>query len=207
MPRSEGRYRHRYDRNFQPALVALTAALFAGDTRHAIELLWDLHRNDILRYCRRMLGSDAEAADATQKVFEHAITGLVRLRSVHSVRRWLVAIARHRCLDHARSARRGPQLVDATAFDRIAAALIAEPAGDDSRTIKHVDECLERLNADDRELIELRYYKGLPFKEIAKQLGRTPATLRVRLVRACRKLRLQLEQPGVTMFARTPTTP
>jgi DNA-directed RNA polymerase specialized sigma24 family protein len=38
-------------------------------------------------------------------------------------------------------------------------------------------------------LIELRFYKGLPFKEIAKQLGRTPAALRVRLTRACVRLR------------------
>src|SRR5213078_4542346 len=172
----------RYKR---PASPALTAALSAEDHRHAIEVLWQLHRDDIFRYCRRVLDNDAEAADVTQKVFEHAIVGMDRLRSIDSASRWLVGIARHRCLDHARSARRDPQLVDAHALCRIAASsFVAEP-GEDPRAVKRLEECLERLDARDRALIELRYYQELSFKEIAEQLGRTPAALRVRLTRAC----------------------
>lgn len=176
----------------EPASMALTAALSAGDGKLAIEILWELHRHDIFRYCRRMLGNDAEAADVTQKVFEHAIMSLGCLRSVDSARSWLVGIARHRCLDHARSARRHPQLIDANALGVITSC-IAEPADEDPRTVKLLGECLQRLDACDRALIELRYYKGLPFKEIAKQLGRTPAALRVRLTRACHLLRRYLK--------------
>jgi RNA polymerase sigma-70 factor, ECF subfamily len=166
------------------------AALSAGDDRQVIEVLWDLHSEDVLRYCRRMLGNAAEAADVTQKVFMHAIKGLDRLRGVDDPRRWLIGIARHRCLDHARSARRAPELVDAATLCRIAgASFIAEPTGEDPRTLQLLGECLERLHAHDRTLIELRFYKGLPFKEIAKQLGSTPAALRVRLTRACFRLR------------------
>jgi RNA polymerase sigma-70 factor (ECF subfamily) len=177
----------------EATLMALTAALSAGDRKYAIEILWELHRDDVFRYCRCMLSDDAEASDVTQKVFEHAIIGLRRLRSVDRARSWLVGIARHRCLDHARSARRDPQLLDANALCQLAAArCVAEPTDEDPRAAKLLGECLERLDACDRALIELRYYEGLPFKEIARQLGRTPAALRVRLSRACRVLRRYL---------------
>lgn len=171
-----------------------TAALSAGDDQRAIEILWELHNGDVFRYCRRVLGNTAEAADVTQKVFVNAIRSLDRLRSVDDPRRWLIGIARHRCLDQVRSARRDPQLVDATTLYEIAGAgCITEPTGADPRTMKLLGECLERLDARDRTLIELRFYQGLPFKDIARQLGRTPAALRVRLTRTCGLLRRHLK--------------
>lgn len=174
--------------------LALTTALSAGNDRRAIEILWELHNDDVFRYCRRVLGNPAEAADVTQKVFVNAIRSLDRLRSVDDPRRWLIGIARHRCLDHARSARRAPELVDAARLCEIAGTcFVAEPTGEDPRTMKLLGECLERLDASDRTLIELRFYRGLPFKEIATQLGRTPAALRVRLTRACFLLRRHLK--------------
>ena len=175
------------------ALPALTAALSAGDHKQAIEIMWELHSDEVFRYCRRMLANDAEAADMTQKVFENAIRALSRLRSADSSSRWLIGIARHRCLDHSRSARRDPQLVDATALSEIAVpSFLADLLDEDPCTLELLGECLQRLNARDRALIELRFYEGLTFNEIAKQLGRTPVALRVRLTRACVVLRRHL---------------
>jgi RNA polymerase sigma-70 factor (ECF subfamily) len=175
------------------ALPALTAALSAGNHKHAMEILWELHSDEVFRYCRRVLANDAEAADMTQKVFENAIRALSRLRSADSSSRWLIGIARHRCLDHSRSARRDPQLVDATTLSEIAVpSFLAELLDEDPGTLQLLGECLERLNARDRALIELRFYEGLTFNEIAKQLGRTPVALRVRLTRACVVLRRHL---------------
>jgi RNA polymerase sigma factor (sigma-70 family) len=113
-----------------------------------------------------------------------------------------MGIARHRCLDHARSARRDPQLVDAATLCQIAGpSLGSEPATADARVVNQLGQCLQRLDALDRALIELRFYKGLPFKEIAEQLGRTPASLRVRLTRACVLLRKRLTSGDVNGYA------
>jgi RNA polymerase sigma-70 factor (ECF subfamily) len=177
----------------ESALLGLSAALSARNHKRAVEILWELHRDEVLRYCRRRLASEAEAADVTQKVFVNAIRDLDRLRSVDSSSRWLMGIARHRCLDHARSTRRDPHLVDADTLCHIAGeAFIAEPGAPEERVVKRLGQCLDRLDALDRELIALRFYEGLPFKEIAKQLGRTPASLRVRLTRACVLLRKEM---------------
>jgi len=178
--------------------LALSAALSARDHKRAIELLWDLHHDEVLRYCRRRLASEAEAADVTQKVYLNAIRDLDRLRSIDSSSRWLLGIARHRCLDHARSVRRDPQLVDAATLCQIAGpSLSEEPTTGDALAVSRLGQCLERLDALDRALIELRFSEGLPFKEIAKQLGRTPASLRVRLTRACILLRKHLTSSRV----------
>lgn len=174
--------------------MALAAALSAGDDRRATEILWLLHRDDVLRYCRRTLGNDAEAADVTQRVFENALTGVGRLRREDCASKWLIGIARHRCLDHVRSARRDPQLVDASALCQLAAGSATADAGDqDPCAIRRLAAGLDRLEACDRALIDLRYYKGLPFKEIARQIGGTPGALRVRLTRARRMLRTYLQ--------------
>ncbi|HEX3481016.1 MAG TPA: sigma-70 family RNA polymerase sigma factor [Kofleriaceae bacterium] len=186
-------------------LRAWTEARAAGDDKRAIELLWELHSDDVFRYCRRVVGNDAEAADVTQKVFVHAIRSLDRLRGVDHPGRWLIGIARHRCLDHARSARRAPQLVDTSTLCEIAgAAFIAEAADADPRAVQLLGDCLARLDARDRTLIELRFYQGLPYKDIAAQLGTTAAALRVRLMRACMLLRRSLNAtpPAVTRWAR-----
>jgi RNA polymerase sigma-70 factor (ECF subfamily) len=186
--------------------LAWTAALATGDDRRAIEILWQLHSGDVARYCRRALGNAAEAADVTQKVFVSAIRSMDRLRGVDDPRRWLIGIARHRCLDHARSARRDPQLVDATTLCEIAGAcFLAETAAEDPRTMTLLGEGLKRLDASDQTLIELRFYSGLPFKEIARQLGRTPGALRVRLTRACVLLRRYLNTQLVNSSTREST--
>jgi RNA polymerase sigma-70 factor (ECF subfamily) len=171
------------------AMLALSTALSARDHKHAIQLMWELHGDEVFRYCLRMLANDAEAADTTQKVFEHAIRDLSRLRSLDRTSRWLIGIAHHRCLDHMRSARRGPQLVDADTLSQIVDPSFAEPAMDDARAVQRLGQCLKRLDPRDRALIELRFHEELPFKEIAKQLGGTPVALRVRLTRACLLLR------------------
>jgi RNA polymerase sigma-70 factor, ECF subfamily len=176
----------------EAALLALTAALSAGDERQAIAILWELHSDNVFRFCRYVLANDVEAADVTQKVFENAIKDLGRLRSVDRSSSWLIGIARHRCVDHARSVRRAARLIDASTLCEIASpSLIAERA-EDPCTIKLLRECIERLDARDQRLIELRFYEGLQFKEIARRLGNTPGALRVRLLRACRRLRAHL---------------
>src|ERR1041384_2795589 len=173
----------------ESALLGLSAALSARDHKRAVEILWQLYRDEVLRYCRRRLASEAEAADVTQKAFENAIRDLDRLRSVDSSSRWLMGIAPHRCLDHARSRRRDPQLVDAATLCQIAGSSPSDEPAADARVVNRLGECLERLDPLDRALIELRFYEGLPFNQIAEQLGRTPASLRVRLTRACVLLR------------------
>jgi Sigma-70 region 2 len=52
----------------------------------------------VYRYCRRMLGADADGDDVSQIVFMQAFEAIQRRAAVHDAGAWLLGIARNRCL-------------------------------------------------------------------------------------------------------------
>jgi RNA polymerase sigma factor (sigma-70 family) len=180
---------------------ALAAALDALDHRLAIEILVAQHGDHIYGYCRRMLGTDIEADDISQNVFAQAFQSLTDLVQVQNPRAWLSAIARHRCLDHLKARRRGPEIVgDAELHAAADSGLPGTPAVEqDPRVRKALDECLDRLDARSRALLVLRFYDELSYDDIGKLTSDTPGALRVRLARALPMLRRCLEHKGVQL--------
>jgi RNA polymerase sigma-70 factor, ECF subfamily len=174
---------------------ALRAALAAGDDALAMMLLVREHGEHVYRYCRRMLGNPADGDDVSQTVFVQVFHGLKDLSRVNSVRSWLFAIARNRCLDRLKAVRRGPQIAD-HAIDAVsddAGAAIA----DDVRVRKALDDCLDQLDARSRAVLVLRFHDGLSYDQISALTSDTPGALRVRVTRALPALRRCLEHKGV----------
>ncbi|HVE98617.1 MAG TPA: sigma-70 family RNA polymerase sigma factor [Mycobacteriales bacterium] len=100
---------------------------------------------------------------------------------------WVYGIAR-RCLANSRRAQ-----------DRhlgLVARLAAQPgspAGSDDDADEDVRDALRRLGSDDREVLALWAWEGLPPGEIAMALGISSNAASIRLHRAKRRLRSQLE--------------
>jgi len=177
---------------------ALVGAFEAQNYKLAIEILITLYGDYIYGYCRRILGNHAEADDVSQTVFAQAFQGMKALSGVHSVRAWLRAIARNRCLDHMKALRRAPEILSdddlAVAADRHLANSVTD---NDPRIRKALDECLDCLDARSRALLVLRFHDELSYDEIGKLTSDKPGALRVRLARALPILRRCLEQKGV----------
>jgi RNA polymerase sigma-70 factor (ECF subfamily) len=74
----------------------------------------DAHRHELGRYCRRVLGSAADADDAVQETMIRAWRRYDRFEHRASVRTWLYRIATNICLDevHNRSRRPAPVHVE-----------------------------------------------------------------------------------------------
>jgi RNA polymerase sigma factor (sigma-70 family) len=64
----------------------------------AFEVLFERHTPGILSFCRHMLGAREEAEDAVQHTFAAAYRALHRDECEISLKPWLYAIARNRCL-------------------------------------------------------------------------------------------------------------
>ncbi len=172
-------------------------AIAAGDARTAVALLINRDGERIYRYCQRMLGADAEAGDALQKVFLQAFEAIERRAKVDNPGAWLRGIARHRCLDGIDHRRRAPLLVNPQELQRMSDAHVA--GGDqplDPRLQQLLDECLDQLDPRSRTAVLLRYHDHLSYEEISGKTGDQPGALRVRVARAMQLLRACLEKKG-----------
>jgi len=60
-----------------------------------------------------------------------------------------------------------------------------------------LEQCLARLGPKDREVIELRYWKGLTYRESAERLGIPENTVSSRLHTAVQRLRKIIEDRDI----------
>jgi RNA polymerase sigma factor (sigma-70 family) len=88
---------------------------------------------------------------------------------------WLLRIAHNLCIDHYRKTKRTPKVVTTEGFD-IFNVLPFHENNAQTRIIKEeehgkVREVLEQLPAEQREVVILRHYADLSFKEISEITG------------------------------------
>ncbi len=177
--------------------AAFHDALDRGDHRAAASWLVRAHAGDVLSFCRTLVRDAATAEDLAQDTFANAFGGLAGLRLESSPRTWLLAIARHRCIDHLRRHKRAPF------------ALAAEPewvehhpddeAPPGPELIQRRDDVTRALSVLDepsRALVMLRFRHGLDYPELAEVFGQKEGALRMRLSRALARMRQELgEEP------------
>ncbi|MBM3501129.1 MAG: sigma-70 family RNA polymerase sigma factor [Armatimonadetes bacterium] len=127
----------------------------------------------------RALVRDADAAeDVSQDALIEAYRKLPTLQRPESFIAWLFAIARHKALNHLRTAKR-----------EVLAPVVEPPADDPPDDCPALREKLDRLPERDREILAARYLQDLSYAEIAGALGLTVNTVRVRCCRARQALR------------------
>jgi RNA polymerase sigma-70 factor (ECF subfamily) len=166
------------------------AAIAAGDVRRALTQLMERYGAPIYQFAYGMTRSHATADDVRQQVFLEAYRDLATYAGRATLRTWLFAIARHRCIDAGRARRRwwhriaGPPSAGmALALDDLDASV------DRGRIARLLAECLARLQPAAREAVLLRYAHELPFEDAARIAGVRAGTLQRRAARALPALR------------------
>ena len=82
-------------------------------------------------------------------------------------------------------------------------ALLADNADSPSKDVQHRERAVQladylaKLPDDYREVIILRNFQGLPFKEVAKRMGRNSGAVRMLWLRALRHLRTDLDEQEI----------
>ena len=159
-----------------------------------------LYGRSIYNYCRHLLGDTALAEDAHQTTFAQAYSDLARYRGQSSLRNWLQAIARHRCLDMLKMSRRESKHVERPETTTDVESM--EPGADEQLHLgsinKHLSQCLDRLDIEVRDAILLRFMEQLSYEEMARVTGTRAATLQMRVARSMKGLRKCLETSGVS---------
>ena len=154
------------------------------------------YRDRFARYAVRMLGNREDAEEALQDAFVRAYRSLARCESPERFDAWLFSILINRCRTAgARAARRERTFVgdEATlqgaALDR-GAVLEAERRA----WREELERALARLDAGQREAFLLKHMEELSYEEMAVLTGVGVSALKMRVKRACDRLRELLRE-------------
>jgi RNA polymerase sigma-70 factor (ECF subfamily) len=141
----------------------------------------------IYNYALRMVGHPDDAADLMQEIFMGACRNLPGYRGDGAFPAWLFRIASFRCTDYLRRRRQHAP------FDEADGAVVSPDEPDVSLLATHANReitaALASLPAEQRHVVELKFFQGFTFEDIAGQLGISPNTAKTRLYTALRKLR------------------
>jgi RNA polymerase sigma-70 factor (ECF subfamily) len=171
---------------------AVQGHLADGDYRRALETLVQAYQHAIVGFCHNMLGDVTQAEEVAQEIFLDAYKAMPRFRQQASVRTWLFAIARKKCLQVRRNRDRRQRIVQekqgfiAQGAHRDAPAT---PGEDPEALFQLVKQGLTQLSEEEGSLLSMRYDTGLSVADIAPILGMSTASVRRRLAHALGRLR------------------
>ncbi len=168
----------------EPTDAELLTRFRAGDDA-ALGRLFERYEGPVFRFLFGVLRDHHLAEDALQETFVQA------LRKADAVdpatfRGWLFTVAYQQAVLQKRRARRVP--VPAAAGDLLGLAADA-PAADRADDLRAVAELLALLPAAQREVIRLRVYDGLRFRDVAERVGCPLNTALARMHDGLKKLR------------------
>jgi RNA polymerase sigma factor (sigma-70 family) len=170
--------------------MATLAVRLAGGEDSAFAELYDACADRLHRYAWARLGSADAASDVVQAVFLRAVTSRRRFRGVENPVAYVFEIARNETMRAGRRAGRRRE-VGLAAADGWEADARPTSGEEDAEVVR---AALGRLEADDRDIVELKVYGGLTFAEVAALVGRPAATVATRHRRALESLRGWVER-------------
>jgi RNA polymerase sigma-70 factor (ECF subfamily) len=154
---------------------------------------------DLYAVARLILRDTPSAEDAVQEALVEAWRSIRGLRDPDRFDAWMHRLVVRMCHRHGR-ARTRRKVVELHLLDTDA----PEPE-DGSLSLANRDEIergFRRLPVEQRAVIVLHFYRGLPLTDVAEILAIPPGTVKSRLHRATQTLRAALEadarEPGLT---------
>ena len=177
---------------------------YQGGNSHAFEELLMRHHQAVHRYIFRFLGNQQVAEEATQEVFVKIIRAASRYEPRSKFTTWMYRIVHNYCIDMTRRQKlRHMVALDAPihkeneTLTRLDLVPSNEPEVDEQVVDKELhdrlQEALEKLNPDQREVFLMREKLGLHFHEIASILNVSTNTVKSRMRYALSALRKDLE--------------
>jgi RNA polymerase sigma-70 factor, ECF subfamily len=163
---------------------AILALIQGGQPRDALAACVRIHGAVLGRLCMALLGSQADADEATQETLLRAHRAMASYRGEGSVKAWLCGIARHVCAHMLESRRRGREALAIAPLDDEAFDVFAN-----RRRARAIRRALDQLKPSEREALVLRYVADLSHREIAAALHLDEAAARKRISRALAHLR------------------
>ncbi len=177
----------------------------SGD-RSAISQLIERHSRRVRDYIRMMVKDRDVAEDIFQETFIKAVRVIDEGRYTDNGKflSWILRIAHNQVIDYFRAQRQNKTVTEAEAgFDLLGSLRFAEKTVEDSLVARQIESdvraLIRALPAEQRDVVLMRYFSGLSFKEIAEQTGVSINTALGRMRYALINLRRMIKEKNLVL--------
>ena len=177
--------------SFSESVVDETSLVSSAQRNPAeFAALYDRYFRQIYHYLYSRVGSAAEAEELTAQTFLAALEALPRYRQRGHFAAWLFTIARNKARDFYRHG------VSPTPLNENHPDKADDPLSQVIQTdqVEQLANLIRKLDADEQDLLRLRYVADLSFAEIGVCLGRKEDTVKKTFYRLLARLQRQMEQ-------------
>ena len=161
-----------------------------------MQVLFARHHVRVYRFVLRLVRNEATAEDLISEVFLDVWRQAQKFEGRSAVSTWILSMARFKALSSLRR-RTEEELDDETA------GTIEAPEDDPETALAKKDkgaalrQCLEKLSAEHREIVDLVYYHEKSVAEVSIIVGIPEATVKTRMFYARKKLSELLKEHGI----------
>ncbi|MBK9485926.1 MAG: sigma-70 family RNA polymerase sigma factor [Chitinophagaceae bacterium] len=151
--------------------------LYLNGDSHAFSFLVKRNTTKIFTPIYILVKDSYLAEDILQEVFIRIIKSLKNGAYVENGKfsQWAIRIAHNLCMDHFRKVKRTPTITTNDNFDIFDVYNFSEPAADvklmQVENYDSIKKAIDKLPQDQREILILRHYADLSFREIAVLSG------------------------------------
>lgn len=181
--------------NVEQAELELIQLAQAGD-REAQGRLFQQHARVLLGYLYNKVGSQMVAEDLCQETFLRATRFIQTYNGAASFKNWLFQIAKNLLADHWKAHYKFSTLSFDEFFENTQGTTFeyTEEQQPSPGAEQQLQQILDTLSPEYREILELRFLKGYTLKETAAALNISLANAKVRQFRAITKAQVVAQQ-------------
>ena len=166
----------------------------------AFAFLVETYETSVYRLALRMCGNAHDAEEVAQEAFVAAWKGLPAFRGESKFSSWLYQLTTNAAIDFLRREKRHRAAVPMEDEPEPATPDTPQQAVEESEVRQALQQALDTLTPEHREIFLLRQMRRLSYEEIGRLLGLESGTVKSRLSRAKKQLREILTQKG-NLFA------
>jgi RNA polymerase sigma-70 factor, ECF subfamily len=168
----------------------------------SLDLLGELyarHMHLVYGVSLKYLSNSDDARDATMQIFEKLIAELPG-QEIRQFKGWLYVLTKNHCLMEIRAKKSIDRRLDGykNELEFMESDQALHPLDREEQSIEQaLTECIEKLKAEQKQCIELFYYRKMCYREISDSLGMAEKKVKSLLQNGKRNLKICLENKNV----------
>lgn len=181
---------------------------YLSGEKGAIDIILERHRLRTFNYIAAMVGDKSAADDILQETYLKAVKSIEKGKYTDDGKfiSWLLRIAHNQVIDYFRVNKRRKEFAsEDTTMDILSARSGEFDRGAEGKiirdqTAKQIQQLVDTLPEEQREVVVMRHFMNLSFKEIADQTGVSINTALGRMRYALKNLRKGVDTLGLELI-------